>query len=125
MHDQIQELIGQIPGKGSSKYMERLTDESREVLEVFQTWLVTDDGKSESTARGYKLYVAQAICHLEDGGNVQELSTDVRSALNALKRFQEAGVVEGLATASDEPGDEPDGDEPEDGGDDGVEPEVV
>jgi hypothetical protein len=119
--NQIADLIGQIPGKGAGKYMERLTDDSREVLDAFQTWLVTDDGKAETTARSYKLYVAEALCHVIDGGNVSELSTDVRSALNALKRFQEAGVVEGLAAEAAEP----EGDEEEDGDDGSGEREPV
>lgn len=95
MTDQITELLEKVPNSGrSGKYMDRLTDESREVLGLFKTWLVTDDHKSQGTANGYSGYVAQALCHIEDGGDVKELSTDVRSALNALRRFHDAGVVE-------------------------------
>lgn len=119
MHDQLNELISQIPGKGGGKYMEQLTPESREVLDMFQTWLITDDNKSDGTARSYKLYVAQAICHVTDGGDIKDLSTDVRSALNALKRFQDAGIVEGLAVAAAEPEDDDDDDQDDDLEDDG------
>lgn len=91
MSDQINDLLAQVPTSArSSKWMDRVTDDSREVLELFQAWLTESDGKSEATARAYKVYVAQALCTIQDGGDVQELSTDVRSALNALRRFQQA-----------------------------------
>ena len=94
MSNQIDRMLAQVPTSGrSSKYMDRLEDGTREVLELFQTWLVEEDGKAASTAAGYKVYVAQAMCHIEDGGNVQELSTDVKSALNALKRFSESDTA--------------------------------
>lgn len=88
----IDDLLAKVPGggKGGGKYLDRLTAESREVLDLFQEFLVQEEEKSESTARAYKGYVAQALCHIEDGGDVQEMSTDVKSALNALKRFREA-----------------------------------
>jgi len=99
MSDQINELLGKV-GAGSSrsgKYLDRLTPETQEVLELFREWLLESDPngpKSSATANAYKGYVAQALCHIEDGGDVSELTTDVRSALNALKRFAVSGVVE-------------------------------
>ena len=48
--------------------------------------------KSESTARAYKGYVAQAIVMLTEDSSY-ELSTDVKSAINALHRFQQAMKV--------------------------------
>lgn len=94
MSDPIDDLLEQIPGGGrrGGEHLSRLTDESREVLELFQDWLVKVESKSESTARAYKGYVAQALCYIKDGGDIKDLSTDVKSALNALKRFREAGI---------------------------------
>jgi hypothetical protein len=99
MSDEIQKLLGKV-GEGSSrasKYLDQLTPESREVLELFREWLLESDPagpKSSATANAYKGYVAQALCHIQDGGDIMELSTDVRSGLNALKRFAASGVVE-------------------------------
>lgn len=117
MSDQIQELLGKV-GSGSnrsSKYMDRLTPGSREVLELFQKWLVESDDKSEATSRQYKVYVAQALCHIQDGGELSDLSTDVRSGLNALKRFSDSGEIpatdEDLADDIDQAGEDGNGED--------------
>jgi hypothetical protein len=98
--DQIQDLLNKAPEKkGSGKYLDQLDDTAREVLDEFEDWLKTSDPngvKSESTARAYKGYVAKAIVELTKDINY-ELDTDVKSAINALHRFQQAtrpGVYE-------------------------------
>lgn len=107
MSDPIDDLLAQVPGGGRNggKFLDRLTPESREVLELFQDWLTNDplEKKSESTARAYKGYVAQALCHIQDGGDVKDLSTDVKSALNALKRFREAAATDEDVDPDDNP----------------------
>lgn len=104
MSDQINELLEKVPAHGQSggKYLDQLTPESREVLDKFQVWLVKVDGKKESTATGYKGYVAQALVHIEGGGQVKDLSTDVKSALNALKRFRDQDGVNTVSESEDE-----------------------
>jgi hypothetical protein len=100
MEDQIQDLLARVaPSKGGGKYLDQLTPESREVLGHFEKWLTEVDGKSDATARAYKGYVAQALVLIQDDPDV-ELSTDVKSAINALRRFQKAGAVE-AAVADD------------------------
>ena len=95
---QVQNLLDQVGEKSSAgKYLDKLTDDSREVLDEFETWLKTEGCdpkgvKSESTARAYKGYVAQAIVMLTEDPSY-ELSTDVKSAINALHRFQQAMKV--------------------------------
>ena len=90
MNDQIQDLLDQVPAaKGGGKYLDKLTPESREVLAVFEAWLREADNKSETTARAYKGYVAQAMVLITEDPDV-ELSTDVKSAVNALRRFKVA-----------------------------------
>jgi hypothetical protein len=98
--DQIQNLLDQVgEKKGSGKYLDQLDETAREVLDEFESWLKSSDPngmKSESTARAYKGYVAKAIVELTKDINY-ELDTDVKSAINALHRFQQAtrpGVYE-------------------------------
>jgi hypothetical protein len=91
--DQIQNLLDQVgEKKGSGKYLDQLDETAREVLDEFESWLKSSDPngmKSESTARAYKGYVAKAIVELTKDINY-ELDTDVKSAINALHRFQQA-----------------------------------
>lgn len=102
MTDQIQNLLNQVPdSKGGGKYLDQLTPESREVLGIFEKWLVDAEGKSESTARAYKGYVAQALVLITEDPDV-ELSTDIKSAVNALRRFQRAGVIQDADFSDDE-----------------------
>jgi hypothetical protein len=93
MTDQITDLLGKVePKTGSGKYLDQLTDEGREVLEDFETWLRTEDPKglkAESTAKAYKGYVAKAIVELERDPDF-ELDSDVMSAINCLRRFKVA-----------------------------------
>lgn len=90
--DQIQDLLNRTPEKkGSGKYLDQLDETAREVLGEFEDWLKTSDPngvKSESTARAYKGYVAKAIVELTNDPDF-ELDTDVKSAINALHRFQQ------------------------------------
>jgi len=103
MNQSIQDLLeaAEASSKSSSKYISRLTEDSVEVLDQFAEWLVSAEGKATSTASAYRVYVAQALCHIEDGGEVKDLSTDVKSALNALQRFSEATTAD-AATAEAE-----------------------
>jgi hypothetical protein len=102
MNDQIQNLLSQVPAsKSGGKYLDQLTPESREVLGIFEKWLVETDNKSEATARAYKGYVAQALVLIEEDPDV-ELSTDVKSAINALRRFQLSGAAPSAVTDDDE-----------------------
>lgn len=93
MNEQIQNLLDTVGEKTSAgKYLDQLEPEARQVLDDFETWLKNDDPsgvKSESTARAYKGYVAKAIVELTKDPSF-ELSTDVKSAINALHRFQQA-----------------------------------
>lgn len=88
--NQIAGLLEQVPGKTGAKALESLEPETREVLEDFEKWLTETDGKSESTAKAYKGYVAQAIVALADSKTWDELSTDVRSGVRAFVRYQGA-----------------------------------
>ncbi len=92
MNDQIQNLLNTVgEKKGSGKYLDQLTPEARVVLDEFETWLRNDDPsgvKSESTSRAYKGYCAKAIVELTKDPEF-ELDSDVKSAINALHRFQQ------------------------------------
>lgn len=91
--EEIQNLLDRVPeGRSSGKYLDQLTPASREVLDKFERWLKGEDNKSESTARAYKAYVAKAMVELTNDPDF-ELDTDVKSAINALRRFQSAGVI--------------------------------
>ena len=102
---EVQNLLDRVPpSKGSGKYLDQLTPGGREVLDEFETWLKEVDGKTETTARAYKGYCAKAIVELTKDPEF-ELDTDVRSAINALRRFQawtqaELGETEGDVPAS-------------------------
>lgn len=97
MDQQIQDLLDRASeGRGGGKYLDQLTDEGREVLDAFETWLKEEDGKSDSTARAYKGYCAKAIVEVTADPEA-ELDTDVKSAINALKRFHDSGVLQAAA----------------------------
>jgi len=105
--EQVQNLLDSVGEKTSAgKYLDQLTEDSREVLDEFEQWLRTEDprgNKSESTARAYKGYVAKAIVELTNNPSY-ELDTDVKSAINALHRFQAAmkPVDDGAPTSVDD-----------------------
>lgn len=106
MSDQIQKFLSQVPAtRGSGgQYMSQLTDESREVLDLFEQWLLKEDPqglKKESTARAYKHYVAEAMVKLEEDPDA-ELSSDIKSAIGALRRFRDATVPASEANQVDE-----------------------
>ena len=107
---QIQALLDQIPAsKGGGKYLDQLDEGGREVLNLFEKWLVAVEEKSETTARAYKGYVAKAIVELKANPEY-ELDTDVKSAINALRRFQKAEITDVLES-DDEGPIEPTGDD--------------
>ena len=92
INEEVQALLDRVPAsasKGSGKYLDQLTPGGREVLDEFETWLKDMDGKTEATARAYKGYCAKAIVELTKDPDY-ELDTDVKSAINALRRFQVA-----------------------------------
>lgn len=87
----FEDLFEQIPEqKRQTKYLSRLTPVERQNLDHFEEWLVAIDGKTATTAKAYKTYVAQAMCHFKDGGTYEDLSTDIRSGINAVQRFASA-----------------------------------
>lgn len=98
--DEIQFLLDKVPaGKSSGKYLDQLSAASREVLELFEVWLVKLDRKAPSTAQAYKGYVAKAMVEITADPE-WEMDTDVKSAINALHRFRQLGtekVIELLA----------------------------
>lgn len=83
----IDRLLEQVPEKTGSKALEALEPETREVVEDFARWMVDEDGKSEATAKAYKSYVATALVAMAEGKDWDELSTDVRSGVNAFVRY--------------------------------------
>jgi hypothetical protein len=102
MSNPFSELTESVPTKGSGEYMSQLTDEGREVLDTFEAWLVQVDKKAASTAQAYKGYVAQAYIRTLAGEGWDDFSTDIRSALHALKRFEAATNEVSLEAAADE-----------------------
>jgi hypothetical protein len=107
MPDEVQNLLNRVPtSKSAGKYLDELSDSGREVLDEFEKWLRTEDPnglKTESTARAYKGYIAKAIVETVKNPDY-ELDTDVKSAINALRRFQNAT---GVSMTDDDPEDEP------------------
>lgn len=90
INEEVQALLDRVPAsKGAGKYLDQLTPGGREVLDEFEQWLKNEDGKTEATARAYKGYCAKAIVELTNNPDY-ELDTDVKSAINALRRFQVA-----------------------------------
>jgi hypothetical protein len=68
----------------------QLSAEENKALDEFVEWLRTSDPKgqkTENTSNSYKSYVAQALVHFKAGGTREQLSTDVRSGVNAFARF--------------------------------------
>jgi hypothetical protein len=68
----------------------QLSAEENAQLDAFVAWLRTEDPKgtkTENTSNSYKSYVAQALVHFKAGGTRADLSTDVRSGVNAFARF--------------------------------------
>lgn len=80
-------LLEQVPEKSGAKALEALDPETRALLDAFGTWLEEADGKSPATAKAYKSYVATALVKMQEGGDWSDLSTDVRSGVNAFVRF--------------------------------------
>jgi len=91
----IARLLEQIPEKTGSKAIEALDPETRAILDAFEEWLQKGDGKSKATAKAYKSYVAGALLAMQDGKTWDDLTTDVRSGVNAFVRFS-ADVYSGL-----------------------------
>ena len=79
------------PGKAPTGSFEaRLSAEEIETLDRFVVWLREADPKglkTENTSNSYRSYVAQALVHFKDGGRREDLSTDIRSGVNAFSRF--------------------------------------
>jgi geranylgeranyl pyrophosphate synthase len=80
----IQDLVkmAQESPKGDRESV--LPTETRHELDEFVKFLRAE-GKTEATARSYRSYVVTA---LTSGDTWDEFSSDVRSALRALARFQ-------------------------------------
>jgi len=95
MEDQINALLEAVPATGSSGgNLDQLSPEGRQVLEDFERWLLEEDPKgikSASTAQAYKGYIAKALAMFAaDPESVDELDTDVKSAINAFRRYKAA-----------------------------------
>jgi uncharacterized protein YndB with AHSA1/START domain len=97
----IARLLEQIPEKTGSKAIEALDPETRAILDEFEAWLEAADGKSKATAKAYKSYVAGALLVMQDGKTWDDLTTDVRSGVNAFVRFSQA-VQSGTEPAEDD-----------------------
>lgn len=97
-NSEIKDLLDRVPaGKATGKYLEQLSENAREVLEDFERWLREEDGKAESTSKAYKGYVAMAMVETEQDPEF-ELSTDVKSAIGALRRYKTWADAEYSAT---------------------------
>lgn len=89
MFEELFEAAGEAGAKGLS-WEQELPEDERELLPIFESWLQSAEGKSESTAKAYRNYVAQAMVKLRKGEEWKKLSTDVRSGVNAFIRFAAA-----------------------------------
>jgi hypothetical protein len=96
-------------GSTKTEWEQQLEPEVLQDLEAFHAWLVLPepdgDGKKESTAGAYKGYVAQALVRVDKGEGWSALSTDIRSAVNAFKRFLKTRGVD-VTVTDDEDEDE-------------------
>jgi hypothetical protein len=96
-------------GSTKTEWEQQLEPEVLQDLEAFHEWLKKPepegDGKAESTAGAYKGYVAQALVKVAEGATWGQLSTDIRSAVNAFKRFLKTRGVD-VTITDDEDEDE-------------------
>jgi hypothetical protein len=83
----IHDLTGQIPAASRAGTSFPLAPELEATLDEFVEWLVTVDGKTRNTANSYRSYVAKAL-YLETSW--KDLTSDQRSGVRALARFQES-----------------------------------
>ena len=77
-------------GATTGTYESQLSADQVETLDQFVAWLKDEDPtgtKTDNTANSYRSYVAQALVHFKAGGVRKDLSTDVRSGVNAFARF--------------------------------------
>jgi hypothetical protein len=90
--DLVGEAVRQLGslGKRNERHLARLPVEAREELERFRAWLVDEDGYPASTAQPYKSQCAKALCHVMDGGEIDDLPAVTQAAVAALARFREA-----------------------------------
>lgn len=86
MFEEIHTLTAQIPSHSKSGTSFPLTQELEQHLDEFVTWLREVDGKTENTSNSYRSYVAKAL-FLETPW--KDLTSDQRSGIRALARFQE------------------------------------
>lgn len=103
--DAIQNLLAQIPEKTGSRALEALDPDVREILEDFAAWLEESDGKSPATAKAYKSYVATALATMKEPGDWDNLTTDIRSGVNAFVRYSSSlpgsGGLDDVVTLAD------------------------
>lgn len=96
-------------GSTKTEWEQQLEPEVLRDLEAFHEWLKKPepegDGKAESTAGAYKGYVAQALVRIDKGEGWKAFSTDIRSAVNAFKRFLKSRGVDVVIADEDEDGD--------------------
>jgi hypothetical protein len=86
MYEELFEAVG-AAGAKSGAWEDKLQEDERELLPIFQEWLTAEDNKADSTATAYRGYVAQAIVRLREGETWKDLNTDIRSAVRAFRRF--------------------------------------
>jgi hypothetical protein len=89
MYEELFKAAGDAGAKGKA-WEDQLPQDERDLLPGFQEFLERTEGKSEATSRAYRSYVAQAMCKLRGGDSWKDLTTDVRSAVNAFIRFSAA-----------------------------------
>lgn len=89
MYEELFAAAGEAGAK-SGAWEEKLPPEERELLPLFKDWLVQTEGKADATASAYRSYVAQAMVRLREGTGWKDLTTDIRSAVNAFIRFASA-----------------------------------
>jgi hypothetical protein len=112
----IDQLLAQVPEKSGSRAVEALDPETRGILEAFTSWLEDVDGKSPATAKAYKSYVATAIAKMESGETWDDMTTDVRSGVNAFVRYTETlkDEIEALEDETEDDVERPSEDRPYD-----------
>jgi hypothetical protein len=82
--NEIHQLTSQIPAQSRAGTSFPLPQDVEETLDAFVRWLREVDGKTENTSNSYRSYVAKALFL---GTEWKDLTSDQRSAVRALERF--------------------------------------
>lgn len=84
MFDELFNEVSDESHRSGGKYDSMLSSDVRTVLDEFQVWLIRAEGKSVATSQSYRSYVAKAKAL---GLKNDDMTSDIRSGVRALKRF--------------------------------------